>query len=326
MKDPVSVIITLYNKPTVVQRAIRSVLAQTYTNFELIVVNDGSTDESFQKAQDFRDPRMRFFQQENRGVANARNRGVAEAKYEWVAFLDADDEWLPDFLEKITALSEKFPCCGLYGCAHYRVTKNLLLVSTPISDLPYAWEGILENYFDYTKDIIPFNSSSVFISKKCFEAVGGFPDGIKMWEDADTWMRLSIFTRSAFLNIPLTIYHLEAENRSWLLDNDEKMKVLVRWKELEASGSIPEELVPSFQEYQTRYRVMVARAYLLKGQPKIAKQVLSEIIRPGRYNEAVRKLQRWAKFPILLSRTALYLRRSSLFVGVMIGKFLGIEN
>jgi len=116
-----SVIIPLYNKESHIQRAIKSVLAQTYPHFELIIVDDGSTDGSFETASDIQDARIRIIRQENRGVSAARNRGVAEAKYDWVAFLDGDDEWLPDFLMQMYKLCNDFPGYGIYGSANFRL-------------------------------------------------------------------------------------------------------------------------------------------------------------------------------------------------------------
>jgi glycosyltransferase involved in cell wall biosynthesis len=94
----VSVVVPLYNKAPFLLRALQSISAQSFADFEAIVVNDGSTDSSLQVAQSHRDSRFRFLSQENAGPGAARNRGLAEATGEYVAFLDADDEWLPDFL------------------------------------------------------------------------------------------------------------------------------------------------------------------------------------------------------------------------------------
>ena len=92
----VSVIIPLYNKSQYIARTLDSVLAQTFQDYEVIVVNDGSTDDGPRIVRQYRDPRLRLVSQENRGLSGARNRGIAESRTDWVAFLDADDEWMPE--------------------------------------------------------------------------------------------------------------------------------------------------------------------------------------------------------------------------------------
>jgi glycosyltransferase involved in cell wall biosynthesis len=271
------------------------------------------------------DPRIRIIRQENQGVSAARNRGVDESQYDWVAFLDADDEWLPEFLEKMMYLKEKYPGCGLYGSAHYQVTfKNLLYLSTPISVLPFGWEGIFENYSNYIGDIIPFNSSSVLISKEALQQVGGFPSGIKLWEDTDTWMRLAIYCNSAFLNIPLSIYHLEAENRTDQIIIHERIKILEKWKKMILLKEIPAKYETSFKEFLARYQVMVVRSYLSLGQPQNARKILREIPMTEKYKEVVLKLQRWAKYPPLVTRVLLGFRYRSKRYADRIAGFLGL--
>jgi GT2 family glycosyltransferase len=108
MTPRVSVIVPLYNKAAFVRRALDSVASQTFADFETIVVDDGSTDGGARAVEDFKDPRFRLVSQPNAGPGAARNRGVAEAGGEYLAFLDADDEWLPEFLEESLRLLEKF--------------------------------------------------------------------------------------------------------------------------------------------------------------------------------------------------------------------------
>ncbi|MDA8106173.1 MAG: glycosyltransferase family A protein [Nitrospiraceae bacterium] len=105
----------LYNKEDEVDRAVRSVLNQTVSDFELVIVNDGSTDKGPQVVRAIEDQRIRIVDQTNQGVSAARNRGIEEASAELIAFLDADDEWMPDFLETIIDLKEKFPCCKVFA-------------------------------------------------------------------------------------------------------------------------------------------------------------------------------------------------------------------
>jgi len=105
----VSVVIPLYNKEKNIFATINSVLEQTYSGFEIVVINDGSTDNSCEVVNRINDPRIRLITQNNLGVSKTRNRGVSEAKYEYVALLDGDDQWAPTFLEEMIALIEICP-------------------------------------------------------------------------------------------------------------------------------------------------------------------------------------------------------------------------
>ena len=116
----ISVIIPLYNKVNTVERAVRSVLDQTVSEFELIVVNNGSTDGSEDVVKRIDDPRIILISQPNQGVSMARNKGVAIAKGDYVAFLDADDEWRPTFLETVLRMREKYPDCAVFATAYQR--------------------------------------------------------------------------------------------------------------------------------------------------------------------------------------------------------------
>src|ERR1041385_1644883 len=110
-----SVVIPLYNKSTHVVKTINSVLNQTFEIFELIVINDGSTDDGPDKVKGFSDKRIRLINQTNAGVSQARNKGVDLASYEYIAFLDADDWWDIHFLEEMKGLIEKYSEAALYG-------------------------------------------------------------------------------------------------------------------------------------------------------------------------------------------------------------------
>jgi len=116
-KPAIAVVIPLYNKLNYIKRALDSVLAQTVRDFEIIVINDGSTDGSQRVVERCADPRVRLLHQKNGGVSAARNRGIAAARAELVAFLDADDEWLPEHLAAVQRMHRRFPNCGAYATA-----------------------------------------------------------------------------------------------------------------------------------------------------------------------------------------------------------------
>ncbi|MCH7785011.1 MAG: glycosyltransferase family 2 protein, partial [Bacteroidetes bacterium] len=119
----ISVIIPLYNKDKFITKTIQSVLNQTFTDFELLIVNDGSTDNSLKIAQSFNDKRLKLISIENSGVSLARNTGIKAAKHNWIALLDADDWWAPTFLEEFIEAFKLFPNYNLFVVGRSRFFK-----------------------------------------------------------------------------------------------------------------------------------------------------------------------------------------------------------
>lgn len=224
-----SVIIPLYNKAPYIRKALESVFAQTYTDYELIVVDDGSTDDSASIVQQFIDERLkvkgeetsravtstynlspityklsvRLITQSNAGVSAARNSGVAASSGDYIAFLDADDWWEPTYLEKMAQLIEDYPKAGLYASnyVYYKPGKTRVAVN-----------NIETGYFNYPKayyegDSMPVTSISVAVPRKVFEEVEGFPFGIKLGEDFLLWSKIAMQYKMAFLNEALAWYN-----------------------------------------------------------------------------------------------------------------------
>ena len=201
----ISVIIPLYNKAPYIKRTLDSVLNQTMQDFEVIVVNDGSKDGGEKIVEGYDDPRICLISQENQGVSAARNHGVEIAKSNLVAFLDADDEWLPDFLEKMLELHLRYPHAVLYSCSS--------IDSSSKSILGYKESkfGIINDYFRYCAlHGHPINCSSVLIHKQTLQNIGGFNPEFKFYEDLDLWDRLAYIGNVAHIDVPLSIYHTEA--------------------------------------------------------------------------------------------------------------------
>lgn len=209
MKKPrISVVMPLYNKEHEVERAIRSVLAQSFTDFELIVVNDGSTDRSVDQVSCFADLRIRLVHQNNQGVSAARNRGVEESKSDLVAFLDADDEWLPEFLATIWRLSERYPAARTFATSYFRREPSGKTCKAIFRGVHHDfYEGILEDYFSIAaQSDPPLWSSAVAIKKAEFMSIGGFPLGIRSGEDLLTWVRMATRWSIAYCTSPLAVF------------------------------------------------------------------------------------------------------------------------
>ena len=206
-----SVIIPLYNKAPYVAKAISSVLAQTFTDYELIIVDDGSKDDSFAMALKAIEghKQCHIYRQKNAGVSVARNIGVGLSRSDYLCFLDADDWWEPDFLMEMSRLIEEFPDAGIYGTKH----------KTRVAEIGVE-EGFERGYINYCQTYaktmyMPLTSISVAIPRSVFDEKKGFPKGIKLGEDFLLWIRIALKYKVAFLNKPMAFYNqdVDAANR-----------------------------------------------------------------------------------------------------------------
>lgn len=206
-----SLIIPLYNKALHIEKTLECVLAQTYPDFEVIVVNDGSTDDGPDNLRKFKDQRFRLIDQANTGVSTARNNGVKAAKYDYIAFLDADDWWEPDYLEEMKVLIEAYPGAAIYG-AKYAVVKNGRKQDAVIG-IPGGFTSGYINYFAiYARTMwMPFFPSSVILPKAVFSEYHGFRPNLKLGEDFELWVRIALNHPIAFLNKLLVYYNQDVD-------------------------------------------------------------------------------------------------------------------
>ncbi|WP_183355146.1 glycosyltransferase family 2 protein [Geomonas silvestris] len=213
--ERITVVIPLYNKADYIARALRSVLEQRCPPFEVIVVDDGSTDRGPQVVLEFQDARVKLVRQPNGGVSAARNRGIQEAAGELIAFLDADDAWYPHFLQTVLRLRKSFPDAGLYATGYEIVSagkrRPLRLHGIPLP----PWEGEVESYFlSAALGEAPVCSSAVCIPKKVFSEIGCFLAGRRMGEDVDLWGRIAANFPLAYSPLAAACYHHDATNRA----------------------------------------------------------------------------------------------------------------
>ena len=206
-----SVIIPLYNKAPYVAKAIESVLGQTYRDFEVIVIDDGSTDQSLEVAKTFENKSITIISQPNSGVSTARNNGVKLAKHPYICFLDADDWWHPTFLEEMKRLITDFPDAGIYGSGYY-IVKNGQERIAPIG-VPQGFErGIIDYCEVYAKTLcMPLTSISVVIPKHIFDEEKGFKSQLKFGEDFDLWIRITLKHKVILVNKPLAYYNQDVD-------------------------------------------------------------------------------------------------------------------
>lgn len=210
-----SVIIPLYNKQNFVAKTIQSILDQTYSLFEIIVVDDGSTDNSYYEVKQIDDERIRIFRKKNEGVSIARNYGIYKAKHKYITFLDADDIWLPDFLQTINTLIIKYSQSGIYTTGYTLVYphKRVDILCNQ------ATKGASLMVNDYCRSLIRNEiftlwTGAICVKKALFEKAGYFPEKIKRGEDLDMWLRLSFVSSIAIFNQPKVLYNKETENNA----------------------------------------------------------------------------------------------------------------
>ncbi|MGB9929756.1 MAG: glycosyltransferase family 2 protein [Methanosarcina sp.] len=191
--DNISIVVPLLNKGPHVERVLNSVLRQTVLNFEVIVIDGGSSDDGPAIIETFanKDSRIRLIQQKNKGVSDARNQGISESKFKLIAFLDADDEWMPDYLETILRLWEKYPDAGLYATSiKTDFIDNVLMGINVESRKTIPDEGLVPNYFKiYKNGDYLFGTSSVTIPAQIFSEIGGFQTDFWWGEDTDMWCK-----------------------------------------------------------------------------------------------------------------------------------------
>lgn len=211
-----AVIIPVYNKEKYLESAIRSVLDQSFTNYTIYLVDDGSTDQSVSIMDRYAGGRVRVIRQKNGGVSSARNTGIRAAKEDYACFLDADDRWKPDFLETISGLIEMYPSAGMYATAYETILGRDVRKPAIIKHgFRPGCAGLITNYFRVaTVGDPPVTSSSVCVPKKILEASGGFSEKEKWGEDLDLWGRIALCHPVAFSDRICAEYHQEALGRA----------------------------------------------------------------------------------------------------------------
>jgi len=279
-KPIVSVVIPLYNRGLYISRALNSVQAQTTQDFEIIVVDGGSTDEGVTIVRRFNDPRILLIKQEGRqGVSAARNQGIKKAKAEFIAFLDADDEWMPDHLEVLLRLRKKYPKAGLYSTAFLKMSSSSKVRLSNYYGIPKKpWEGIMPNYFQSaTFGAPPAHTSFVGIPKNILIEMHGFNTNAWFGEDSDLWGRIALKYHVAFSWNGVGIWHTEASNRaSNRQDAIQEDIFALTVRDLVEAGQVSPNMQPDLFEYVARKYIIIASRNISIGNKKFAKYNLKK--------------------------------------------------
>jgi glycosyltransferase involved in cell wall biosynthesis len=218
MAPEFSVVIPLYNKRNEIARCLESVLAQTRESYEVVVIDDGSTDDGAALVVEFASPRIRLIRQENRGLGPTRNRGIEESNADVIAFLDADDEWLPGHLEQIHKLAAAAPSAGVYCTAFWLDQGGGMRRRVRLPGRFVTPGRLIRDYYSMPNGkTLP---SAMAARKSVLLEAGGFR---KMFgEDIDLLLRLAAMRPIAYGDEATAIWHLDAQNRMCV---DEKATV-----------------------------------------------------------------------------------------------------
>ena len=285
----ISVVIPLYNKEKSIASTLRTVLNQTFSDYEIVIVNDGSTDGSVEEIEKVQDDRIRLVHQPNAGVSAARNRGIEEAKGDLIAFLDADDEWKPEYLATQYHLFQKYPDCSVFACNYEFRDVSGKVTPTLIHKLPFVGEdGILSNYFEVAScSHPPICSISVMVKKQVMQAIGGFPLGIKSGEDLLTWARLAVNGMIAYSKRPLAVFIFDER----IFNADQKQRMP------ESVDVVGNEL---FKLYKANPGIVGIKQYVGLWHKMRARIFLSKHLRWRAFYECVRAIQYHVSVKILV--------------------------
>ena len=272
-----SVIIPVYNGASFIEKAIESVFSQTNSDWELIVVNDGSKDNTKVVLEKYENhEKIRIIHQENAGVSVARNNGFSASKGDYIAFLDADDVWHENHLEVMAELIEKYPSAGLYGT----FTRTELVNGNVIESAEFfdgkTEDVFLEDFFlAYHKDKSAkmFTVITTCISRKAFIKAGGFPVGCKIGEDLELSLVVAAYFPVVLSPIGTATYIKENSSATKTKSFDPEWGFFERVKNLYEDTSIPSEKRENLRNVMEWFSMRRCRHYLIDGERKKALEV-----------------------------------------------------
>lgn len=272
MKTFFSIIIPLYNKENYIKETLTTALNQSFSNFEIIIINDGSTDNSVEQVKLFNDKKIRLINQNNLGVSAARNKGIDEAKSDLIVFLDADDLWMDNHLEELKKLYHDFPNCGMYCNRHKtKISNNKFVSNTYSNSIPDSYRGIIPDYFEANLVNRVSFTSSIMIPKEVIKKYNGFDINISSGQDLDLWTRIGIDHFVAISNKTTAIYRFEvAGSLSKTSFLSKKLIDLNKFKAFESENR-------SLRKFIDIYRLEYAIQYRIAGDIKKSKTLVSEI-------------------------------------------------
>lgn len=305
----ITVVIPLYNKEKQIVTTLRSVFSQTFQDFEIIVVNDGSTDDSLAELKKMSDSRIRIVNQKNGGVSAARNRGIDEAHSNLIAFLDADDEWKPEYLQTQYELFRKYPECSIFACNYEFRDSFGEITPTTIRRLAFnKQDGILTNYFEVgSYSHPPIWTSAVMVKKEAILSISGFLEGVTLGEDLITWARLACRFKIAYSKNCMATYNFRT-TKELITPRREPDRLDLVGNELALLNST--NCSKSLKKYTAKWHKMRYVTYIRLGQKYNAFNELRKILN---YTLPDAKLMYWMILnlcPQILTKLALHITAS----------------
>jgi glycosyltransferase involved in cell wall biosynthesis len=263
-----SIVIPVYNKEKFVAKTIESVLSQTFTDYEIIIVNDGSTDQSEAKISVFKDNRIQYYSKKNEGVALARNFGIEKATADYICFLDADDFWYPTFLETMQRYSSELPEQKVFAAAIEIETKNKTIPAH--YSIPSTSDFEIVNFINASQKECVLWTSCVCIQKSVFQKVGKFDTKIKHGEDTELWIRIGLQFPIVFIHKILARYVYDDKSISRNLNYYFEKYTFEKYAVEEKNNS-------ALKKYMDLNRFSAIIKCNLNGDWKTAQEIYSEI-------------------------------------------------
>lgn len=268
-----SVIIPLYNKENDIALTIKSVLNQSFTDFEIMVVDDGSTDNSLEIVKKFKDNRLRIFKIHKTGVSFARNFGVEKSNGSYLAFLDADDFWYPNHLENLAQLISKYSH-GEWFATAYEIQHNKRLI-LPMKAPPMlqngSWIGEIDDFFINSMEDSLAWTSAVAFRRDFFLKIGGFNELFDTGQDMDLWIRSALERPLFFSTVISARYNLLGSNR--ITNHPTHLKRHMDMDQFKEQ----EEKYLSFKKYMDRIRYSYVVKFRIANMPQVWRKILIDI-------------------------------------------------
>nr|WP_315248406.1 glycosyltransferase family 2 protein [uncultured Flavobacterium sp.] len=266
-----SIVVPVYNKANHIEDTLKSVFSQTFNDYEIIIINDGSTDDSEAIILGFDDNRIQFYSQKKQGVSIARNIGIEKSNGKLIAFLDADDCWFSNHLEELANLYHNFPDCGMY-CSRYKIKTTENHFQTPhFNGIENSFRGIVTDYFFSNSPFRISWTSSLSIPKKVLDEIGGFTPGVTNGQDLELWTKIGITYNVAITNKITAIYNFHIPD-SLAKNNISSMK-LMDFEQFK----IAEQKNSSLKKFLDLYRIEYGLRYYIFGHKDKMKFYLQDI-------------------------------------------------
>ena len=307
-----SIVIPLFNNAQTIKRALKSVFNQTFKKFEIIIVDDGSTDSGIEIINKFINyDQLKIIKQKNQGASIARNNGIKISKYEYIAFLDADDEWESKYLETIYDAIKLYPKSGMVCCARYlidNITKNTNLI------IAKKYEGKLTEINFFENPHIFLHTSSTVIEKNVLNQSGGFPEKMRKNEDLALFFSIALIKNTVYCGIPLSYYYSNVENQLTTINRNfptkSNLDVCKRFNltyKLWHSRGRENKVFKIFLKYELRHIILGAlRGNNFSTIELFVNNIDNGILKLFPFLEIkfyrIRKLKMWNKFYILITK------------------------